>query len=173
MQLTLVCVLLALFNSSQAASKVEIKSSRLACTHILFQITAMVDLLGVCVYWTMLHAGFVESMKDEFWQLTHMYLVHSFPTICLVIVYMTTERLVIKKSHCLLVAPLVPIYATINYFETMKRGVPLYWFLNWVEEFWTAFANLHILFAIFVMLWIAMAKLTQWGSTPHPSKKQH
>ena len=135
MQLTLVCVVLALSNSSRASasssSKTGISSARLACTHILFEITAMLCILGKSVYWTMLHAKNIEAMKDDFWPLLHAYLVHSFPTVCLVIVYMTTERLVIKQSHWLIIAPFVPIMGFMNYYGAMKRGEPLYWFLNW------------------------------------------
>ena len=55
MQSTLVCVLLALSNAKLIASAggmQMISSRRLAVTHILFEITAVVDLLGISVYWT-------------------------------------------------------------------------------------------------------------------------
>ena len=61
MQLTFVCVVLALYNSSLAASGAEeISCRRLACTHILFEITTMMAVLGLSVYWTMLHARNME-----------------------------------------------------------------------------------------------------------------
>ena len=141
-----------------------ISTKRLAFTHILFEITAVVDLLGISVYWTQLHAGFVESMKNQFWPLTHMYLVHSFPTICLFIVYMTTEKLVIKQSHWWLLAPIVPVYASINYFETKRRGYPLYWFLNW-EDFWTTCAVIVGILFLVIFIWIMASKATKWGKS--------
>ena len=111
----------------------------------------------------MLHPDFVISMKDEFWQLTHMYLVHSFPTICLFLVYLSTEKLVIKLSHWWLLAPIVPIYGSINYFESMRRGEPIYWFLDWVSDFWFTCGIIAGIFAFVVSIWIVTAKATHWA----------
>ena len=122
--------------------------------------------LGLSVYWTMLHARNMEYQYEDLGSLLHQYLVHTFPPICLGIVYMTTERLVIKQSHWLIVAPFVPIMGYMNYYGAMKRGEALYWFLDWVNDFWTALATLHLIFATFVLIWIAMAKMTRWGNGP-------
>ena len=102
-------------------------------------------------------------MKDNFWQLTHMYLVHSFPSICLFLVYLSTEKLVIKMSHVWLLAPIVPLYASVNYFETKRRGKPLYWFLNWLEDFWATCAVVLGFVLLVMFIWVLAAKATQWG----------
>ena len=90
-----------------------------------------------------------------------MHLVHSFPTIGLVIIYLRTERLIIKESHWVLAAPLVPIYGTVNYFATKRRGQPIYWFLSW--EDWTTGAIVAGIFTFVIILWITLAKITKWG----------
>ena len=95
-----------------------------------------------------------------------MLLVHSFPTVSLIMIYWATERLVIKSSHWKMVAPLVPIYSAINYFETKERGKPLYWFLTW--EDWTSLVVVGALFLFVVGLWKLIAFISYSCKGPIP-----
>ena len=84
-----------------------------------------------------------------------MYLVHILPTVCLFIVYLTTERLLVKASHWKITSSLALVYGPINYWTTKTSGKPLYWFLTW--EDWKTPAVIAFIMIVLILLWIGMA----------------
>lgn len=117
--------------------------------------------MGTLVYWVALHSTVKEELAGNTIGLIHMYLVHSLPTVCLLLVYFSTERLLIRSSHWRVVLPVTLLYSLVNYRETRARGKPLYWFLTWQD--WQTPAILTVIIAFVVLLWQAMAHLTMTG----------
>ena len=113
------------------------------------------------VYWPVIHADFMVKYEDSPVTIVHMYLVHIFPTISLLIVYCTTERILIKASHSKVVVPLMIVYSYLNYAEVKRRGEPIYWFLTW--EDWTSPAIALVVGLLLIGLWGGTAKLTEIG----------
>ena len=87
--------------------------------------------------------------------------MHTFPTISLFLVYLTTERLVVKASHWKMLAPMTLVYGSMNFYETKMSGKPVYWFLTW--EDWTTPLIVIAVFIFVVTIWLSLAKLTEWG----------
>ena len=54
---TLLSVILALTNLHSTNIVGTVSFGRLAFTHILFELTAVVDFLGICAFWTLLYPG--------------------------------------------------------------------------------------------------------------------
>ena len=133
MLLTCVCVLMALKNSqSWSRSSDKISTVTLTFTHILFEITTLLNCLVIGVYWSMLHPIFIARCEGRLEEILHMYFVHSFPTVCLFLVYLSTERLIMNETHIYkLIQPMLPIMVIQNYAATMAKGSPIYWFLDW------------------------------------------
>jgi hypothetical protein len=112
MMLTLVCVLLALLN--MFTPNVNEMKGRLALTHIVFETTAVVNWLVIVVYWGFIHEIAMTHGGFNFWETIHMYLAHSLPSVCLFIVYLTTDRLVVLSSHWKGLPPLTLAYGIVN-----------------------------------------------------------
>ena len=148
--------------------KPDASKGRLAFTHLLFELTAVIDALGMSIYWGMIHSRNQATLlaAGEVLKLAHMIMIHSFPTLSLILIYWATERLVIKSTHWKMVIPLVPIYGAINYFETMERGKPLYWFLTW--EDWTSLVVVGVILSFFVAIWKLLAFATYSCKGPIP-----
>jgi hypothetical protein len=129
----------------------------LALTHIVFETTAVINTLGSFVYWAVIH----HTYTIEGWGKVHMYLVHILPTVCLFIVYVTTDRLLVKASHWKMTTTLAAIYGPVNYWKTKTSGEPLYWFITW--EDWKTPAIIAVIMTAVVLLWVGMARATEWG----------
>ena len=66
---------------------------------------------------------------------------------------------VFKRSHIVVVPIIGVVYGISNYYETKKRGKPLYWFLTWEGyESYFIFGGL-VSFAMF--LWIVCTAVTE------------
>ena len=88
----------------------------------------------------------------------HMYLVHTFPSVCLWLT-LKTIHFNLSENHWFFLATFGIIYAIINYFETKARGRWVYPFLTWEDH-----NTLIIVFVILSgssLLWIALARCTQ------------
>jgi len=59
MLLTLLCVVLALLNN--VTPSINEKKGRLALTHVVFETTAVINLLGIIAYWGFIHKVAMES----------------------------------------------------------------------------------------------------------------
>ena len=87
-----------------------------------------------------------------------MYLVHVFPAFGLFLTQKSTD-MYLCTSHWILFVPVGIIYNIINYYATLSRGKPLYWFLTW--EDYTSVIVVIALQIIFSLIWVGLAKLSQ------------
>ena len=86
------------------------------------------------VYWTLLHAYYVENDSDM--QNPYMFFlmcsIHSWPLIAV-----STNVLISKVSiiprHCLIFMKVAAPYTLINFFGTWQLGKPVYPFLPWTD----------------------------------------
>ena len=92
-----------------------------------------------------------------------MCLVHTWPSICLLMTSMTTESLYLREEHYKWLLILAVVYYPINYWESKAAGKPVYAFLTW-EDYTSPLIIIGIQVA-FTLVWIALAKLTKSCST--------
>ena len=59
--------------------------------HLLTELACVANLIVVIVYWSILHQIAIEKFKDNQMRVLHMYLVHIFPSIGLLIILATTD----------------------------------------------------------------------------------
>ena len=85
-------VLLTIHN--ELVDNINEKKSRLAWNHFLFELSANITAMGTIIYWIFIHDKVLIHYGHDFWMLLHMYLLHSFPAIALIIVYCTTDRII-------------------------------------------------------------------------------
>ena len=64
--------------------------------------------------------------------ITHTYIVHSVPGAC-ALVLMVISNTVLIRRHCVYLLYFGMIYSASNYYATLKKGEPLYWFLTWED----------------------------------------
>lgn len=66
---------------------------------------------------------------------------------------------VLRRGHVKMVVGISAIYGYVNYIETLKRGKPLYWFLDWKDE--KSIIIYSFLIFIFSLFWFALAYMTE------------
>lgn len=85
------------------------------------------------VYWGSLHQmTLVEYADLPYIATVHTYVVHSAPAITFLLNFLMTD-IVMKHSHSLVLLVFGLLYGTVNYYETVSSGAPLYWFLDWKD----------------------------------------
>ena len=77
----------------------------------------MMNLVVVTVYWSIIHASMVKELNEA--EIVHMYLVHTWPAMCLLMTSMTTERIYLRSKHSVIVIPLGSVYSYVNYLGTI------------------------------------------------------
>ena len=99
------------------------------------------------------------KFKGDDFKILHMYLVHAFPSISLLLILATTD-LQLSIGHWKGFLPIAVIYAAVNCYATLSSGKPLYHFLDW-QDYKSPLicAGLTLLF---VGLYIIIAHLTIW-----------
>ena len=130
MEFTLALVVIVIWCSFD--KDINQKKGWLSAMHILTEISFISNFLTVSVYWSVLHKVAIEKFKEDDLKVLHMYLVHSFPTLALMIVLATTD-IQMKPSHGKAFLPFGFFYAVANYIATKKRGAPLYHILTWED----------------------------------------
>ena len=128
---------------------------RLAAVHLVLEISFMLNLVTILMYWGVIHAKVIH--KFEGWVLLHMYLVHIFPTVGYIMNAKVTN-FILCADHWVIFVPFSLVYSVINYFETKRRGYPLYWFLTW--EDWKSPAISLVILIVFCLVWIGLSKLS-------------
>ena len=148
--------------------KPDASKGRLAFTHLLFELTAVINAVSMSVYWGMIHSRLYAAQlaAGEILKLTHTITLHCFPTVSLILIYWVTERLVIKSTHWKMLVPFVTFFTATNYFETMERGTPVYWFLTWEDS--TTLVVIGVTSLILVAIWFLLAFVTYSCKGPIP-----
>ena len=90
MEFSFVSVLLICYCGSYGDDACNHKKT-LACVHIFYEIAFAFNLIVVIVYWGVIHATLIDTLEGE--KALHMYLVHIFPTISLLLAQMSTDNL--------------------------------------------------------------------------------
>ena len=127
----------------------------LAFIHIILEFALAFNIVVVIVYWGILHAKIKEEYEG--YRLLHMYFVHSFPAVSLLLI-LKTIHFNLYENHWAFLVMFGLIYAPINYFETKARGKPIYFFLTW-EDYNSAIVLLCI-YGGFTVFWITLARCT-------------
>ena len=91
MEVTLALVIIVICKSFDP--KIQEKKEWLCVIHLLTEVSCTFNLLTVIMYWCFVHQ---EAMKepelvDHQMRILHMYLVHTFPTFSLGIIFATTD----------------------------------------------------------------------------------
>ena len=104
--------------------------------HLLLEFTSILNVFVMVIYWSLVHE---VEMKDPIfinnkYKRWHMYVVHIIPALFFVINVAISDVLLIKKHVLLYLIPGV-LYAYVNYLATLKAGKPLYFFIDWINDF--------------------------------------
>ena len=110
MWLTFVHVLIVL-----SCLECEESKGLLAAAHATFELSLIMNMIVCCIYWPFLHGVTMIKFKGDFWKTLHMYHVHSFPMISLILLWYFNE-LRLCRGHWKVLIPLGPIYACWNYY---------------------------------------------------------
>ena len=87
----------------------------------------------------------------------HQHLVHSFPCIAVIVIFLTTD-LKIRATHSKIFPPIALVFGVVNCYFVKKTGEPTYWFLTW-EDYMSPLAIITIL-ATFTAWFVGLAYLT-------------
>ena len=68
---------------------------------------------------------------------------------------MVISNTVLIRRHCVYLLYFGMIYSASNYYATLKKGEPLYWFLTW--EDWRSFAIVAVLDVVFAGVFYLIA----------------
>ena len=93
------------------------------------------NLLVVCVYWTILREKVVAESCNTPVTYLHTTLSHSLPLIFNIITFSKTD-IIVKSSHGLILPVIGLLYGVHNYSATIRQGAPVYPFLPWTD-LWT------------------------------------
>ena len=99
-----------------------------------------------------MHEKTIEYFKDDYRKVLHMYLVHIFPAISVVIMFLTTD-LQMTPSHFKGFIPIGLIYSIINYWATIRNGEPVYSFLTW-EDYKTPLILVGMMIGFSAFYWL-------------------
>ena len=80
--------------------------------------------------------------------------MHTVPAITFVLNFLITD-VAMKHSHSKIIPVVGAIYGYVNYKETLARGEPLYWFLDWKDE-----KSALIVVGLTIVTWLAYHLLT-------------
>ena len=131
----------------------------LATVHILTELTTILNTVVVFVYWPLLHKLALEALVGDECKTLHMYLVHTFPALSLIIIYATTD-IQLSPTHWKGFVPIALVYEVINCIATKVSGEPLYPIFDW-KDYKTPLLLL-IIKIIFFTTYVLVANLTIW-----------
>ena len=144
----------------------------LAWHHLLFEVSFIMNIVVVSVYWSMLHKESIEDCKGDLKKIINVYWAHLVPGFSVVTNFALTD-VVIRSSHYKGLSTIAILYGYVNYKETKARGKPLYSFLTW-EDYSTVLIY-GALVAGFTFLFIALSSVTvsiKRGSTSQSQTHQ-
>ena len=138
------------------ATVVSDKSSytALAIHHILFEISLVMNVVVVCIYWSILHEESLLEAKGNILKIANCYWAHLGPAFSVWFNFSISNH-ILKSNHVVAFPLIAALYGYVNYLETKKAGKPLYWFLTWDDS-----SSLWIytsLIVIFSLLYLGLA----------------
>ena len=135
----------------------------LAIHHLLFEITAVFNLITMVVYWSMLHEETANSSEYAPYpnRIIHNYFVHIVPGVFWILNFFISD-IIIKARHFLVFLPVVIVYIYMNYVESMKQNKALYSFWDWPNDFNGAILNIAGMSVGFLFTFFVMARITQY-----------
>ena len=117
----------------------------------------MMNIVVVSVYWSILHESSLADCQGDKYKIFNVYWVHILPGFSVASNFALTDVVLRRNDYKGLVLISI-IYGVVNYFETKKRGKPLYHFLTWEDA-----SSVFIyggLIAGFTLVFIALSKVT-------------
>lgn len=139
----------------------------LALHHVWFEVMFMMNIIVVSVFWSSLYFEAILECEGDPIKILNVYYAHICPGVSALLCFMITD-VTIRASHVKIIVPIGVAYGFINYFETKKRGKPLYWFLTWEDE--TSFIIYGGLIVVFSALWFGLSSFTL-ALKPRPAPK--
>ena len=118
----------------------------------------MCNIVVISVFWSLLYNEAIEDCKGDKWEIFNVYYAHIVPGASTFINFMISDA-VLRRGHVKMVVGISRIYGYVNYIETLKRGKPLYWFLDWKDE--KSIIIYSFLIFIFSLFWFALAYMTE------------
>jgi len=129
----------------------------LALHHIIFEISFMMNLIVVTVFWTVIYKDALAECNGHQGKINNVYLAHIGPGVSVLINWLQTD-VVIRAAHVKMVVVIAILYGYVNYCEVKKLGKPLYWFLTWEDE--TSYYIYAALILVFTGVWFLLASFT-------------
>ena len=116
---------------------------------IILQVTFVVQVLIVMIYWIVLHPLVVQNLKidEEPFLWYHLIFIHSLP-FANVFSNVVFSRVVFIPSHCTYLSIIGWSYSIVNFIGAQYRGQPLYPFLKWQDYKSLIFCLLFNVFAV-------------------------
>ena len=134
------------------------KKKWLAATHIMFELSIVINGVVVPVYWLTIHSDAIKQYEDNFLVWFHQYLVHIFPATAVFVTFLTTD-LKIKAGHAK-IFPIISIhFGGVNFYHVKQTGVPTYWFLTW-EDYMSPLVIISFT-SIVTLFFLGLAKTTE------------
>ncbi len=120
------------FVASMAAYLEKVPLSILALHHILFQVTLVMNVVVMVIYWSLLYRldmkrDIIASNPFRQWL---QILIHFWPFFSVALNFLYSE-VTMKKNQGYFLIPITLAYITMNYFGTLAIGKPIYPFLDW------------------------------------------
>ena len=148
------CILVTIYFSSWRG--VEKHKKSLAALHLLLELSLMLNLVTVIMYWSVIHFKVIDNFSG--WAYVHMFIVHIFPAFAYFMNAKVT-RYSLCPDHWKLFVPIGLVYNVVNYFEVQRSGKPLYWFMTWKD--WTSPAICIAIQVVTAFIWVGLSKLWQ------------
>ena len=142
---------------------IHLHKGKLVALHIVYEFAVISNVTVVLMYWGVIHNEVIHNFEGYI--KLHMYIVHIFPALGLFLTQKSTD-MYLCTSHWILFVPVGIIYNIINYYATLQRGKPLYWFLTW-EDYTSVFIVIGMQVA-FSLIWIGLAKISQINVSSDP-----
>ena len=138
--------------------EIATKFGRLGTIHLLFQLSLMMNLTTVLVYWSILHKVEIKLYMDHHpYKWAHMYNVHIIPSLALLVNYVSLD-IRFCHNHWKFFMVFSVAYGIVNFFSTKLNGKPVYWFLPWDSVL--SLIVYASLMSIAATIWIVLSEIS-------------
>jgi hypothetical protein len=100
---------------------------------MLFEVSLIMNIVVVTVYWSLLHQESISDCGGDPLKILNVYWAHIVPGFSVAVNFAMTD-VVMRSRHCKVIPIVATLYGIVNYYETKKRGKPLYFFLTWDDS---------------------------------------
>ena len=88
----------------------------LSVTHIVFEVATIMNFVMVIMYWSMVHHVVIDKFKGL--EYFHMYAIHIFPAISVLVNFYLTDIWLVP-GHWQGLAPIAVLYSAVNYYSVV------------------------------------------------------